>query len=464
MAHKVYEAIVSRCLPYKLPAPWDRLPCDPAFVVLPPDREQLLLDLEQQFSREQLLPAGVVVVDAAGKLGWHPLLEPIGEPIWAVEKSGGEGVQSLIARQKVLGRNPRTALGAALADHRQAPIIAETNGKSGDQIAGREEGRADFVFVAFSMIDAAILRSLGLITAPGDDWTLSQRQLRSLVQTLQAPLDPLLSQAELASMRRVPAEAPTTEQADDPRHLVFLNWRLSALDLQEQPLAIRAKDEFEQLVDALDLEIESILLWKPSEAQRTKLQIQLVHGSSDQYLKRLLEALEPEAPVVVQPVAAAKPTQTDKRFEQLQRAFPSPKALHQAAGNGYRPLSTYDSRRQAFYEAQLLPLLRKAAQATCPLVQTLWLELAEVVWLRSALVEKMYSEMIEKSLRNQFGSDGRTQRDDQSQLDLLFGREQSIRQELRECQTPPVATRPPSPTSKPLASGLSDLWTMNLGN
>lgn len=444
MNTEIYGFLFERCVPYTLPAPWHRTPCDSSFVMLPEDRSGLLTELCDRFAVEELLDAGLIAVSEANEVAWHPLLTLIGEPIWVIgNHPNGVVVRAVIAGMRVLGREPSRALDAALVDSRQWQRTV-----SSVEIDEDEEDANRYLFVAYSMVDAAIMRSLGFRTVPGDAWRLSRSQLISLLRALDSPMEAVLTSAELESMGR-------REQDAEPRVLVFANWRLATLERQERAAALASLDHLKHLKSVLQLELGGLCLWSPSPQKSRTLGTQLEHLPPEHIPLCVMRTLQADPPV------APKPSAEEVTLERLKKIYPSPQMLLTQAGHIGRQLSVAEQRMQAIYDAQLAPVLREAAKASNLVMRSLWLDLAEIVRLKAVVRCRLTERIRQATISDGLGAGDSSMKDDQAGLAALFKAERALTQEIKSCreQLAKDQSTAEAAASKRRPSGASDLWT-----
>ncbi|MCA9125155.1 MAG: hypothetical protein KDB11_33500 [Planctomycetales bacterium] len=141
----VYEAVLARCPPASLPAPWDRIPiCDSCYQC-PDDPDALFRELVSRFDRQQLQNSGAVVVEN-DTLVLDESLRDSAEFIIAIRKApDGKPLDLLTSRGCISGADWPVL--AAFYDHRVRSAMKPFARK---------------LIVAFTMADVVLLRSLGL--------------------------------------------------------------------------------------------------------------------------------------------------------------------------------------------------------------------------------------------------------------------------------------------------------------
>ncbi len=146
--NKIYERVAATKHPFKLPAPWAHIRCANGFFRPMLDRARLLAELEDKFAREELLASGVAVLNTTAALDLAPALAHESALVFAARRSETAWPFDLVVEGPTLQGS--SAMLAMVGDYR---------------MADRLSNHGDHLLVAFSLIDAAILTTLGFPTA-----------------------------------------------------------------------------------------------------------------------------------------------------------------------------------------------------------------------------------------------------------------------------------------------------------
>jgi hypothetical protein len=391
----IYEALAQAGSAYQLPSPWHRIPCDPSFFVLPDDKATLLAKLQRQFTDADLIQAGVVTTGAAQTVVWHPQLDVAGAPIWAIRAKPNQKPTALISQLHTVGKKT-WAVVSAFQDHRQTELIAAAD---------------DQVVVAYSMRDAAILRSIGLAVVPGGPWNrLNKPQLDFLCRKLripsQSPPPDTLGAAWMwpgAMGPEEPGPKVTGPKEPGPKvthplSLILANWSLAAVDLTDSGAATTSWAHLVELYRHLELAFETFGLWKPSEKHLKQLGYQLQYQDVNQVRAWLLNCMAESATAMnANPRVKRPPART------LVEAF---RAWQLAERNWMNPVvrqKAYEQLCELIDRQRFDPLVEEALQASDPLERNAGLALAETSRLLQPLVmlltEKIRRSIAEKGTR-----------------------------------------------------------------
>jgi len=424
----VYEALVQASSPLKLPLPWQNISCDPAFFCLPVDKTSLLAELRRQFSDADLLKAGVVIIDADNIVSLHPYLVVDGAPVWAIRTKPNEKPTALIAQMNSFGKNASGkniwVVSTALQDHRQSELIAAADNQ---------------VVLAYSMMDVAILRSIGIAAVPGDKWSrLSKPQLDYLCRWLRISQGP----------------GPNTFDAElrGPLTLALANWSLAVLDRTDIGAATTSWSHFVELHRFLELDFDTFGLWKPSEEHLKQLGYRLVYQNVNKVRAWLLDSMEEDARAIdADLIVKRSPAPTiDDAFRAWQQAERNPT-------NQFGRQKAYDQYCELVDRQRFDPLVEEALQTSDPLERNAELALAETSRLLQPQVQ-LLTEKIRRSIGEKGTREGSilTKEELESVL-ALSDRLIALTEEVQACRrnklTKTVTSlKPTAVRSKPSAS------------
>jgi len=358
----VFEALVQTGSAYKLPSPWQDISCDQAFFCLPSDKTSLLAELRQQFSDADLIKAGVVSIDAGDIVSLHHRLLVDGAPVWAIRTAPNQKPTTLIAQMQSLGNNTWEVC-SALQDHPQSKLIAAAD---------------DHVVLAYSMTDMAILRSIGFAAIPGGDWhRLSKGQLNYLCQRFRIGL---------------PAPKLKGPEETGPLSLILANWSLATVDRTDIRAATSSWSHLVELHQFLNLDFDTLGMWKPSEKRLKGLGYRLQYQNVKRIRAELLNSMDEDA--------------TAMELNLLIKRSPAPtyidayRAWQQAERNSMNQFGrqkAYDQFCELVERQRFDPLVEEALQASDPLERNAELALAETSRLLQQQVQVL-TENIRRSI------------------------------------------------------------------
>jgi hypothetical protein len=429
----IYEALALAGSAYQLPSPWHNIPCDPAFFCLPHDKAALLAELQRKFSAADLVQAGIVTMGAAKTLVWHPQLVDVGVPIWAIRTMPNLKPTALIAQLKTLGKKT-WAVRSALQDHRQSKLMAA----------------ADEVVVAYSMTDAAILRSLGLVAVPGGHWhRLAKPQLDYLCQQLR--ITSRSPQPDtLGAAWKGPAMTGPEEKL--PLSLTLANWSLAAVDPTDSGAAMTSWAHLVELYRHLDLAFDTFGLWKPRDSYLQQLGYQLRYHDVQQVRAGLLNSMAEDATAMDADLSVKRPPAST-----IVEAF---RAWEQAERNSMNPVGRQQAYEQLFElldRQRFDPLVEEALQTSNLLERNTELALAETSRLLQPLV-LVLSEKIRRSIGEKGTRAGSIiTKEELEQVLALSDRQLALTEGVLACRrNKPAKTstslKPPAERSRPSAS------------
>jgi hypothetical protein len=367
---QVYEAIAKASQAYTLPAPWQNVPCDPAFMRLPTDSAALLAELRKQFPDERLVQAGVVAVDATGSVALIPQIAAGVDPLWAIRCQSDQEVTAFIAQLHTVGKRD-WPLATALRDPKQSEAIVAADGQ---------------IIVAYSMPDLAILRSLGMAAVPGSHWRrLSKPQLDFLCQTL-----------GIAPHAPAPLAASVETITQGAGSLVLANWSMATMDRTDVDAATTSWSHLVELHRYLELSFDDFGLWKPSQQTLKRLEFQLQYQDVRQVHAGLLEGIGQDATAIDVDLGPKRPV--PKSIVEAYRAW------RQADRDAVNPVArrkAYDQLCELLDRQRFDPLVEEALRATNPLERNAEIALAET----SRLLQPQILLLTEK-IRHSIGENG----------------------------------------------------------
>lgn len=375
----VYEALAQAGSAYQLPSPWHHIPCDPSFFCLPGNKAALLADLRRQFSDADLIQAGVVTSDATKTVVWHPQLVVGDVPIWAIRTRPNQKPTALIAQLKNVGKNT-WAVRAALQDYRQSSLLAAAD---------------EQVVVAYSMPDAAILRSLGFVAVPGGSWNrLTRQQLDFLCQKLRitspAPQPNTFGAAGMGPEKTAPTKTAPTKKG--PLSLILANWSLAAFAATDIGAATTSWSHLQELNRNLELAFDTFELWKPSAQHLQQLGYQLQYQDFKQVRAGLLNCMAEDATAIDADFRVKRPTA--RTITEALRVW------QRAERNAMNPVGrqkAYEQFCELIDRQRFDPLIEEALRAQNPLERNAELALAETSRLLQPQVQ-LLTEKIRRSI------------------------------------------------------------------
>lgn len=232
-----------------LPPPWDFLAC-PQVVRTPRNPADILEKMSSQYGKEALCATSLVVETESGLQFVSPLHSP-GELVLALRNRNGECFDLVTEQGCVSGRAP--PLVATLAD---ASTIEEV--KKGHKL-----------FVTFSLVDACILRGLGLPAIPGSG--LAECASGHLNQVCEVfDLLPILAEC--------PQPSTIAERTDALKHLIedwpenidvgkviFAGWDIASLTLARPEAAKDTIEQWRGYADRFKLDLGKFVVWQPDQ-------------------------------------------------------------------------------------------------------------------------------------------------------------------------------------------------------
>jgi hypothetical protein len=145
-----HASYLASCRPFQFSPPWNSVPADSHAYLGPADPTAALAVLAAAYTEPQLIESGLAVRDATGSVVIHPYLACPDVPLLALSKLHDRRVNNLMAPQGCV-RPPGVSLFAALRDAWTFKALAKNSRQ---------------LLVTGDLIDAILLRSLGLAAAP----------------------------------------------------------------------------------------------------------------------------------------------------------------------------------------------------------------------------------------------------------------------------------------------------------
>lgn len=299
---KIFELVANHgCLP-RLPGPWAGKLCAHGFMGAISVGDELLRKLKARFSAEDLVASGVAVLDDHGEVRLQASL--VGRhALFFVARSAETAapLDLVVADGKLSGNLPALSM---LSDYRTQLAMQDNHNE---------------LFVAFSLLDAAILKTFGLpvILADGLE-RMGGKHLDGFCKLLGLDRRPP-TEAEIdRQSRRFRPREHSTERAPPtlpsfpgtrrnlkppqrPISLTFVSWSVAILDLTEPARLCAVQDHLQQLVAHLGIELDHLRVWQPSLADLERLHFSLAYGDMEDFSTALQESVEMSCTDLVRP-------------------------------------------------------------------------------------------------------------------------------------------------------------------
>ena len=426
----IYGFVAERGAPCRLPALWARFKAHEAFVNPDQDAEALFAGLASQFSRDDLLHAGVVRANDQGQLELEPTLSEQGRMLAALRKTSKGSPFCLLSGRGCLGGH-HWPFSAILEDFRTRTLQKQ----AGDQL-----------LIASSMKDVAIFWSMGLPAAPaiGLD-RFSRQQIDVFCKSLGASRYNDSTYSFASGMAK---KAPVS--------LVLVGWSPSQLDVQEPARIKSVQSHLRNLHVNLGIDLHDVLVWKPSEANIERLRFCLDVGSSRDVKRALLESLETaSAPLIETPVTSKlQPAYADllRDWIAMQQNRHVDRTARQRA---------WDELQEQLERQIIDPLARQALKFDDPRDRELGLALADISRLRHTQSLRMATDY-SNSMRNLGGKSTVLLPPDELKQQLAMANcIRSLRQELQPCRCKRKRNTARSSSRAPATSRSFDPRTAN---
>ena len=365
---EIYQAVLQLSVGFRRRGNWAFLPQHSTVRQLPQDTNRILAGLRERFSDDELERAGVLARTDSGGLQFCDNLETHSRIVVFLRAAPDSTPHDVLTSSGSLAGQDVPCLTAA-AD----AYTAE----------GLENWRKR-LFVAFSIHDLAILRSLGLPTTLGSG--LGQLDGMGLRLLLGQPQG--LAQGAADSCDSVPA--PRQELWNSGEKLVLVGWSVASLSLQK-PRGLQAVTAlFGGARRCCSFDTSRIMVWRPTRSQFQQIEfavglrdVQLVWQAIANSVASSLHPIEhfandnPAVPAHEEFRRAREALMAELRREQEQQllSFLVPRLLQEY--------------NRAYERAFVDPLVRKATADDSPIDKAVWLAASELVQQlhnRSALV------------------------------------------------------------------------------
>lgn len=373
---QIYEFICQRRRPCALPGAWQRFPCPEGFSAGNEDCATLLQELTEKFSSEELRNAGVMVSGAKGEWVLHPSLANPTGVIFSLRTSQNDLPFDLLVEGGCIS-GQHLPVCAVLKDYRCIQLL---------------ETSQDQVVVAFSIEATMVLWAMGIAAATS-----------SGMESLSATEIQAFRKAYALTQTRPSFHSPT--ESDDladsdnqtlPPGLVFANWNPANLELVNPPGLVTVKRHLGDLNRHLDMALDDIEIWKPSEQHVEQLRFCLSRGSRQDVRRALLASLAEQREWLIE-----RP-----------KDRPKPSPMYAAAAAEWTAASIGDELSGSFeqaawktllqiYEQDVIsPLLKQAQEMADPVSRTLVVtaaNLSRVVHSQSLLLTKKFRKEVHRN-------------------------------------------------------------------
>ena len=274
---EIYKFIVERCRPVTLPAPWRRLASD-ATCMHPPAESELLRALLENFAdHADLRRAGILAQSEGERPQLNARLaqsQALMLPVWDPMRQ--EIVDLIVDGFSLVGQ--------------ELPCLGVLKGA---EFLASTTDRPQVLFVAATMSDVAVLRTIGLPAAPATG--LDQVHATSLAGLLKAlsghshddrgaPSDPHQRDLMMAAVRLMP-----------PVRLMLVDWRVTDLVVGPCPEIERIRKHLWQMRTCLAINVDACALWRPTATDLNRIQFSAQHGEQH-HVRRHLEKSQPRSP------------------------------------------------------------------------------------------------------------------------------------------------------------------------
>ena len=360
----IYEAVLKKCAPYslKLGGPIDG--AVPDFFKTPAASTELRNELSATFSQEQLQGAGLLRKNTDGKLSWpFPLSDGAGsQVVFALRKGKGQPSFDIVTEKWCLSYKTYPVL--AVMDH---------DGMS----ASRNQ---HLLFITATLADAAFFWKIGLPAICGTG-------LQNLAQPW---LDKFCEKFEFGQGKG----AASSWNAVAPK-LVLVQWSPSNMDWKSPPAIEAIVAHFHELREHLDVQLESICLWRPTPEKRRTFQVCVKYAGAAELRELVLDSVDwckthlddlPRRPFVREP----------RNYVEANQAW---RESLREGNNQIRQEKLWSGRTEKLETDVLDPLRQQAQNCSDPVERGLTLVLAELsgvldpqMAILSAKVEKLNAQ------------------------------------------------------------------------
>lgn len=286
VAEGIYEFIIKQGSKCVFPEPWSRLKGYKEFVDLGSDQAVLLANLTAAFAREELIAAGVIVVDEQAVARLAPALTKSPQVVLALRKKPEECPFQLMADNQLVSLRGEACL-AAFDDVKLRAMLARTNSD---------------LFVVFSPLELAVFWSLGLPAIPGND-------IPALGGPMFNEFFARLGQPRWPTAQPMLGVAPKTESEQmEPIALVLVDWNIISLEPTEVGPALEAREYLLKLRTHLGIDVDDFRLWKPQPPEIERMSFCLKMGLAQDLLAAITESVENSCqPLVCPPESQPSP-------------------------------------------------------------------------------------------------------------------------------------------------------------
>jgi hypothetical protein len=346
---KIYEAVVSRCRSAPLPKIWRRV-LGPGDLLGPGQEWPGIFDyLRENFSDDELRASGVVASVESDGLALAPQLNAPGALILPLRHSADEAPNDLlVCGESIAGR----AL-PLLAMRQRRPPTERTNWDGS-------------IFVCATMIDVAVLRSVGMSAAPATGLeTLGGRTLDQFCRATHRDRRP----ASCTSLA-----GPSANSESIPVPLVLVNW--SPAELAPGPIAEidPTRAHLLRIESHLDIDLQDCDVWTPDVSDCARIRTCVQFGDRQD----IRAALEHSFATRITSLAGKSVMPESTTYASAQRRWFD----GATQSEGRQQKAAWTELLKAHQQDVLDGILQKAADAMAPTERLLWSTLADISRMR----------------------------------------------------------------------------------
>ncbi len=442
---EIYWEIAQAGEPYRLPAPWDRFRCDPAFFRLPRQDAPLFGRLMRKYGEKVLVRAGVAarrLDDVSVK--WHPDFDAEDGLIWKICVSPDAKPVTLLANLRCR-KSHQWPLQTALREYRHASLLAQSQG---------------YTVVVYCMEEVAMLRSIGIAAVPGGEWEkLNPGELECLLQvTATRPMDSIRYSTETTAdsgAKHDHENDSETEIETKPLRpmLVLANWSLAKMDRTDVRGAITSERRLAGLLESLDLENEGCATWKPTQDWLEQLTAYLEHRDAGACRRLLLEQFDTK----LLQLCRAEPVEPDPA-ELYIKAYRAQREAQRSAlsSMGGRPIELNEV-SEITDRHRVEPLIRLAFSIKDPIRKTLVFHLLSSTLLAQSVMETFADKVYRKRFVRDIEVSDLYTKEDLNIMQALEDQITRIAKEAQRCQ-PNKNTKKSQPAKSPNQSSWTWPW------
>jgi hypothetical protein len=340
----IYAALEKLLVPAQLPALWEQCSAPSGYFETPPDPEQCLKQLQDQFSLAELVAAGVFLAPASPDTQpeLHPALQVPGTKMLALRNPSGP-FDFLTNHGCLSGRLP--VLASQDDDHvRQLLRTTDCD-----------------LLVAATVEDAATLLAAALPATISTGLTqLRGVALNTFCEAFDLPRPGQKLAAQEPSATASPPNIPPVNHR--AKSLILVAWSPAQLSLAA-PGQQDVRQYFSDLYRHLGLPIQNFGWWRPAKSELVRLAFAvqtLDQAGISALLRNCIDVCEPVVPITqIRP--APKPTSASSAVQPGKRSVLNPLASEQDASLWRERLD-----REVFG-----PLFQALKKSACPLVKNL---------------------------------------------------------------------------------------------